>query len=87
MYDDKLCNLVVSLFCFALCAWTAGMVKPQLDLAKALKGPAGAAARTAADGMDYDDEESEAGGYIAAAVLFGLAGAVSFVGVFMNKRK
>ena len=83
MYDDKLCNLVVSLFCFALCAWTAGMVKPGLDMAKALKGhPA-----SATGGPGHDDEESEAGGYIAAAVLFGLAGAVSFVGVFMNKRK
>jgi hypothetical protein len=81
MYDDKLCNLVVSLFCFALCAWTAGMVKPGLDMAKALKGPA------TATSPGHDDEESEAGGYIAAAVLFGLAGAVSFVGVFMNKRK
>ena len=82
MYDDKLCNLVVSLFCFALCAWTAGMVKPGLDIAKSLKG------HPASDGgPDYDDAESEVGGYIAAAVLFGLAGAVSFVGVFMNKKK
>ena len=79
MYDDKLCNLVVSLFCFALCAWTAGMVKPQLDLAKALKGPAGATARGTTN-LDYDDEESEAGGNMAAAVLFGRAGAVSVVG-------
>jgi len=79
MYDDKLCNLVVSLFCFALCAWTAGMVKPGLDMAKAVGH--------GSPGADHDDEESEVGGYIAAAVLFGLAGAVSFVGVFMNKRK
>ena len=79
MYDDKLCNLVVSLFCFALCGWTAGMVKPQLDQAKA--------AKAAGHGSEHDDEESVGGGFIAASVLFGLAGAVSFVGVFMNKRK
>ncbi len=78
MYDDKLCNLVVSLFCFALCGWTAGQVKPQLDAAKLAKGQAGS---------EHDDDESEGGGFIAASVLFGLAGAVSFVGVFMNKRK
>ena len=79
MYDDKLCNLVVSLFCFALCGWTAGMVKPELDKAKMAKSMSGSS--------EHDDDESEGGGFIAASVLFGLAGAVSFVGVFMNKRK
>ena len=32
MHNKALKSLVVSLFCFAFCAWTAGLVKPSANV-------------------------------------------------------
>jgi len=94
MHNKALKSLVVSLFCFAFCAWAAGLVKPSADLESQVANaknicshaPSGSPARAACDkglaeilAMDPYPEE---GGAIAAAVLFGFAGLVAFVGVF-----
>ena len=94
MHNKALKSLVVSLFCFAFCAWTAGLVKPSADvesnIAEAQKvcslatnipncNASAAAAAIAKFGANYYAEE---GALIAAAVLFGFAGLVAFVGVF-----
>ena len=75
-------HLVVSLFCFAFCAWQAAQVKLNLDMLKAAS-PAGSGYQPG----DYDKPEAEdaVAGNIAASVLFGLAGAVAFSGMFYKQ--
>ena len=94
MHNKALKSLVVSLFCFAFCAWAAGLVKPSADvesnIAEAQKicslpgtkpncNAVMAASVIKAFGGNHYAEE---GALIAAVVLFGFAGLVAFVGVF-----
>ena len=72
-------HLVVSLFCFAFCAWQASQVKTNLDMLKFSKG-------TGFSGLHTPEEEEDVvGGNIASSVLFGLAGAVAFSGMFVKQ--
>ena len=70
MYSEKVCSLVASLFCFALCAWQAGQVKLNLDMLKAAS-PAGSGYDPAHP--DKSEAEDAVSGNIAASVLFGVA--------------
>ncbi len=92
MHNKALKSLVVSLFCFAFCAWTAGLVKLSANaesLIANLENKCSHAATPLQPTCDKGlaialamDPYPEEGGVIAAAVLFGFAGLVAFVGVF-----
>jgi len=73
-------HLVVSLFCFAFCAWQASQVKTNLDMLKFSKGTG-----FPGDIHTTEEEEDVVAGNIASSVLFGLAGAVAFSGMFYKQ--
>ena len=94
MHNKALKSLVVSLFCFAFCAWTAGLVKLSANLESQVANaknicskftvgtqPPAICDKGLAETLALDPYPEE-GGVIAAAVLFGFAGLVAFVGVF-----
>ena len=84
MYSEKVCSLVASLFCFALCAWQSGQVKLNLDM---LKAASPSTLHPDPAHPDKSEAEDAVSGNIAAAVLFGIAGALAFGGLFMSSKQ
>ena len=87
MYSEKVCSLVASLFCFALCAWQAGQVKLHLDMLKAASPAGSGYDPTNPLALDKPEAEDVVAGNIAASVLFGVAGALAFGGLFMSSKQ
>ena len=90
MHNKALKSLVVSLFCFAFCAWAAGLVKPSADVESQVANAKNMCSLVPVEQRDKCNtlaagaggNYAEEGALIAAAVLFGFAGLVAFVGVF-----
>ena len=89
-------HLVVSLFCFASCAWQAGQVKFNIDMMFHSGGatlcpehqencPSGPRSHLPPGGRTKPEDEDILAGNIASAVLFGFAGIVAFSCMFLKQ--